>query len=182
MHVFNWADFAIVAIIVISVLISLFRGFIREILSLVIWAISLFAAFKFSGKMASVLEPHIQNPSVRIAVGFAVVFLVILILGDLLAHLLTKFTSKKGLNGIDRTFGMIFGFVRGVFLVAVLLLLVTLGGDQKSEWMRNSYLIPHFQGLVHWLHSLLPVKITSVSGSAAHSLQHAASVIPKEKL
>ncbi len=168
-HALNWADFAIIAIIIISTLISLIRGFVREILSLITWAAAFIVAFKFCAAVASLFQPYIDNPSIRLAIGFALLFFVVLIIGDLISYMIARFASNKGLSTIDRSFGMIFGFLRGVLLVAVLLLLASLGSSSQDQWYQSSYLIPHFQPLVTWLHSFLPAKLSTVS-QATHGV------------
>lgn len=173
MYVLNVADFIIIGIIVISTLISLFRGFVREVLSLTTWVIAFIVAFKFCGKLAPIFTPYVDNQSLRMAIGFGILFLIILILGDLISYMIAKFASKKGLSGVDRTFGMIFGFIRGVLLVTVILLLASLGSSSHDSWYQQSYLIPHFQSMVNWLHGFLPAKLGGVS-----SVSHTATAIP----
>lgn len=180
MHNLNLADFLIIAIIVISTLISLIRGFVREVLSLITWIAAFFVAFKFCDKLAAIFVSYIDNSSLRMAIGFGILFLVTLIIGDLLSYMLAKFASKRGLSGTDRTFGMIFGFSRGILLVAVLLLLASMGSSSKDPWWQQSYLIPHFQSLVTWLHGFLPAKLNSISHTATSMTTSVTNVIPTE--
>lgn len=168
LHAFNWADFVIIGIIVISTLISLVRGFVREILSLITWAVAFIVAFKFCNDVAAMFHSYISNSSARLALGFAILFFLVLIIGDIISHMIAKLATSSGIGGIDRTFGMVFGFLRGVLLVAVLLLLASLGSSTKDTWYQQSYLIPHFQGLVTWLHGFLPAKLANISHTASN--------------
>ena len=168
MQALNWADYVILAIIVISTLISLIRGFVREVLSLATWVAAFIVAFLFSSKLSTVFTSFIHSQAVRLTISFAIVFIITLILGDLLSYLVSKLASKKGLSGIDRTLGMLFGFVRGILIIAVLLLLVAMGSPEHALWWQQSYLIPHFQGLVDWLHNFLPQQMHHLSNAAAN--------------
>lgn len=170
MQQFNWADYVIMAIIAISTLISLIRGFVREVLSLITWVIAFIVAFMFSGRVADAFASAIHTPSLRLAIGFAILFLVTLILGGLLSFLISTLVVKTGLSGTDRTLGMVFGFVRGVLVIAVVLLLVSLGATDHPDWWKTSYLIPHFQGLVNWLNTFLPEKLASLSHTATQAI------------
>jgi membrane protein required for colicin V production len=166
-HILNWADYVIIAIIAISILISLLRGFIREILSLATWIIAFIVGFKFSGKLAIAFAPYTQNSSLRVTISFAILFLIVLILGGLIGHLVAAVAMRGKLGLVDRTLGMIFGFLRGILVVAVLLLLITMSATKPDIWYKESYLIPHFQSLVNWMHDFLPKKIKDVSNDIA---------------
>jgi len=167
LHVLNWADYVIIAIIGISILISLIRGFIREILSLVVWIIAFFVAFKFCGKLADVFIPYTQNSSLRVAISFAILFLIVLVLGGLISYLITAVVTKVKLSLLDRTLGMVFGFVRGVLVIAVLLLLISMSSVKPGTWWTESYLIPHFHGIVNWMQGFLPDELNKISTVAA---------------
>lgn len=162
MQVLNWADYLTIAIIVISTLISLIRGFVCEIMSLITWIIAFIIAFEFSGKLSLAFANYIQSQSTRLAIGFAIIFIVTLILGSLIGHFLSMLVSKGKIKGVDRTLGMIFGFMRGILVIAVILLLVSIGSPDHAKWWTESYLLPHFQGLVNWLSGFLPHQISSL--------------------
>lgn len=161
-HIFTWADYVILAVIGISVLISIIRGFIREILSLAVWVTAFFVAFKFCKQLASVFAPYTNNVSLRITIGFAVLFIIVLILGGLLTYLISLLITKTHLSFIDRTLGMIFGFVRGILLVAVLLLLLSVHSYSHEPWWSESYFIPQFKNLITWLNSFLPKTVNNL--------------------
>lgn len=156
---FNWADYLIVGIIVLSLLISLIRGFIREALSLATWVVALWVAYKFTSYFASSLTNYIQSASIRYALVFVGIFLAVLIVGALVSFVISLFLNRTGLSGIDRILGMIFGFARGVLLVGILLLLANMTHMEKNPWWVQSQLIPKFQGLADWLKDVLPDEI-----------------------
>lgn len=158
MYTINWADYSIVGIICISTLIGLLRGFVKETLSLLTWFIAFFIGFKFCGQLSDFFSSSISNDSLRTSFAFAVLFAAALILGSIISHLITKLISKNGLKGPDRALGMIFGFARGILVIAVLLLLISISAKEKSTWQQESYLVPKFDGMVNWLHTFLPNK------------------------
>jgi membrane protein required for colicin V production len=71
---FTWVDWAILAVIAISALISLSRGFVKEALSLLTWIIAGAVAWMFGGALAQYLENYIETPSARVIAGCAILF------------------------------------------------------------------------------------------------------------
>lgn len=160
MNLLNWADYAVVGIIGLSILISVVRGFVREALSLVTWVAAFWVAFTFYALLASLLVNIIHTPSLQTIVAFAVLFLATLLLGALINYLIAQLIDKTGLSGTDRVLGVAFGFARGVLLVTVLVMLASLTPLPQDPWWKSSLLIPHFQPIVAWLHGLLPKSVT----------------------
>lgn len=156
---FNWLDYAIIAIILVSSLVSLFRGFVREALSLAFWVIAFWVAQKFFRGLAVSLAQWIEVPSLQLAVAFAIIFLVVLLLGGLFTYLIAKLIDATGLSGTDRVIGMLFGATRGALLVAGLVLLAGLTPVPQDPWWQQSQLVGHFEDLATWLRGLLPPDI-----------------------
>ena len=161
-HALNWADYLIIAIVGISVLISIIRGFIREVLSLAVWVAAFFVAFKFCNQLASIFAPYTNNASLRVTISFAILFIIVLVLGGLLTYLISILITKTRLSFIDRTLGIIFGFIRGILVVAVLLLLLSVHSYSNDSWWSDSYLIPHFKNLVTWLNEFFPKTVNNI--------------------
>lgn len=157
----NWVDYTIVGIIGLSALISLVRGFVTEILSLVVWVVSFWLAWTFFREVGEALAPWISHPSARLAVGFGLLFVLGLILGGIVNFLIGRLVDSTGLSGTDRLLGVLFGLVRGAVVVAVLVFLAGLTPLPNEGWWRESQLIGQFQALAHWLLSLLPPDIAA---------------------
>lgn len=155
----NWLDYTIVGLIGLSALISLVRGFVTEILSLVVWVASFWVAWTFFREVGEQLTPWIPLPSARLAVGFGLLFVLGLILGGILNFLIGRLVDSTGLSGTDRLLGVLFGLARGAVVVAALVFLAGLTPLPNDPWWRESQLIGHFQALAHWLLSLLPPDI-----------------------
>lgn len=150
-----WADYAIIGIIGVSVLMGLFRGFIKEALSLFIWMMAVWVGLNYS-RPFSVYLASISYPSVRIAAAFAALFFATLLIGSLVSFLLSQLIVSTGLTGSDRFAGMVFGLVRGVLVVAILVMLAGMTPLPEDPWWQQSVLIPPFQSLAVWLKNLIP--------------------------
>jgi len=154
-----WVDYFLLAIITISALLSLWRGFVREALSLVSWILALWVAVLFFEDFSDWLRRWIDTPSVRDVVAFAVLFVTTVLLGGLVNYLAGELVSKTGLTATDRALGIVFGIARGVIIVAVLVMLAGLTSLPKDPWWSESLLLAHFQDMALWLRSFLPPDI-----------------------
>lgn len=162
-HSFNWVDYFIFAVIIISTLISLMRGFISEAISLVTWIIAVIIAIKFASPLSVLFSDLIKTPSLRLMVSFIVLFVVIIIIGAIITHLLSMVINNSGLSGTNRLIGMLFGFARGVLLIAILILFAQFTSVPKDTWWTKSQLIPYFQNIANWLHQIIPIEFNNVS-------------------
>ncbi len=139
-----------VGIVVISSLISLSRGFVKEALSLLTWIVAGAVAWMFGGALAEHLAPYIQLPSGRIIAACALLFVVTLLLGALVNFLISELVRVTGMSGTDRVLGMAFGGARGVLLVVLLVGLLSLAPVQQDPWWQQSVLLPHFLLVADW--------------------------------
>jgi membrane protein required for colicin V production len=152
----NWVDYTIIGVIVLSAVISIARGFVREVLSLVAWIGAFWVALSFSHQVAEYATDYIHNPSVREASAFIVLFLVTLLALALVNYLISQLVEKTGLTGTDRMLGMVFGVARGVVVVALLVLLAGLTSLPQEAWWKESMLMEHFVNLAVWVKDFLP--------------------------
>ncbi len=154
-----WADYIIIGIIALSSLVSLIRGFAREALSLASWFAASFIAWYFFRDLAVRLEPWLSTPSVRLGVAFVLLLVVSLLIGSLINFLIAKFIDMTGLSGTDRVVGMLFGALRGVLLVIIIVTLAGLTPLSSDSWWSQSVLIQYFQELAVTLKGELPDSI-----------------------
>lgn len=152
---FNWVDGVIFAILGISAVISLMRGFVKEALSLVTWAVAGVVAWMFGGGLAIYLEPYIATPSLRVMAAMGLLFLLTLILGGLVNYLLGQLVRATGMAGTDRFLGMFFGLARGALLVVVAVGILSLSPVVQDAWWRESVLVPHFLLVADWSKNLV---------------------------
>ncbi len=121
----NWLDIALLLIVGGSVVMSLWRGFSRELIGLAATVFGIVAGVWFYGMAGSFLLPFVSTPAVANFCGFLIVFLGIQLLGSLLGWVVRRLLKQTGLSWIDRLLGGLFGLSRGL-LVAVALVLALL--------------------------------------------------------
>jgi len=146
----------IVGIILLSALISLVRGFVREAFSLAVWILAFWVSWSFFRDLEVPLQAWIGSPTVRLGIAFAALMIATLTVGGLVNYLIIQLVERTGMSGTDRLIGMIFGAARGVLLVAILVLLAGLTSLPKEDWWLESNLVGYFQELSFWLRDLLP--------------------------
>jgi membrane protein required for colicin V production len=157
----HWVDLIIIAIVILSVVIGIFRGFIKESISLATWIIAIIIAWIYHPDLASVFEQHIDSPTLRLGIAFAILFVVTLIIGGLVNFALGELVDRTGLTGTDRTLGAVFGILRGILVVGVLVLLAGLTPLPKEPFWDQSLFLGYFERLAIWMRDFLPPDIAS---------------------
>jgi membrane protein required for colicin V production len=156
----SWVDLIIIVIIVISALISLVRGFVKESISLASWMFAGFIAFIYFTPLADLLEPYIESPTIRTGSSFAILFVSSLIVGAIINFMVSQLVSKTGLTGTDKSLGVVFGTARGVLIVVIVLALLTELTPMPSEsWWQESSMIEYFASMASWIKDVLPEDI-----------------------
>ena len=146
-------------IVAVSVAISIWRGLVREVVSLLSWLVALWTAARFAVMFAEWLPSAITNPSARYVVAFVVLFLGTVIVLELMGVLLAKLLHAAGLGFVDRLLGAVFGLARGALLVWILALLGGLTALPQQDWWRESVLAPPLQAAALAARPLLPLEI-----------------------
>ena len=155
----NWADYAILAVIGLSVLMGLWRGFVGEVLALACWAAAFWAAWLFGPTLAERFSASISTPSVRVLFAYALCFIAVLIAGAIVSFLMRKLVETSGLSGSDRLLGMVFGLVRGLALLVLVVFLLGYTPFAADPWWKESRLMPGFENGAHWLGERLPAEV-----------------------
>jgi membrane protein required for colicin V production len=176
----NWTDGVILAVLALSVLVGLFRGLVAEVLSLVIWVAAFWFTWAFGPVASTYLEHTIAMPELRSAVGYGICFVLVLIVGALVRFALRRLIWSSGLSGIDRLFGMVFGFLRGVLIVAALVFLLGLTGLTREPWWQQSLLVPQFQSIAAWLGQVIPAKVPAEVRDRLHPKEMLDKIHPQE--
>jgi membrane protein required for colicin V production len=151
-----WVDYLIIGIILISAVISIIRGFVKEVFSLITWIVAFWVAILFYSHLSTLLANYIETPSIRLFLAFFTLFAVTLILGALVNHVISSMVEKTGLTGTDRALGVVFGLLRGVAIVIVLVLGAGATPMPKDVWWQQSLLLEHFVELANSIKVLLP--------------------------
>jgi membrane protein required for colicin V production len=152
-------DWVLLAILLISALVGVWRGLIYEVLSLVAWGVAFFVAQVFAADMGALLPMGSAGEGTRYLAGFAVVFLLALVVCGLTIALLTKLISAVGLRPIDRVLGGLFGLIRGLLLLVALVLIVGITPLHKhAEWQASGG-VHTLQNFYKAVQPLLPVEL-----------------------
>lgn len=152
----NWLDYVIIVTLVLSTLVGVIRGVVREMLGIGTWVVAFVMAFYFADTVAAALAGFIGDPALRVLTAYAGVFLIVLAIGAILTALLANWIRQTGLSTADRTLGGGFGLVRAVILVGAGVLLVELAEAQDANWWQNSALVDHFDIVRRALEAILP--------------------------
>lgn len=158
----HWLDYVIIAVIGLSVITGLFRGFVKELIALCVWVLAIWLALTYSSVVDPWLKPYIQDKTARTVVAFVAILLVTIIVGGLFNAMLSFILRRSGLSGTDRLLGMGFGFVRGVFIVSLLMVVVKMTTVSHQEYTNKSILYSKFEPLVNWIYGYMPGLIKQV--------------------
>ncbi len=155
----NWADIFILTVVGISALLSLLRGLVKEVLSLVGWVAACWVAFRWSGPAGAVLASSLGvPPSVRTAVGFLALLVAVLFAFGFLNFVIGKLLTTTGLSATDRMLGVLFGIGRGLAIITVLVMFAGLTPLPRDPWWRQSLFLPRLEPAAGWAIGRLPAE------------------------
>lgn len=148
---FNAFDWVVVVIVSVSMLLSLWRGFVREALSLAGWVAAFVVANLGAMSFTEVIGDLIANRTGRYIVAWSVLFIVTLITCSIVAKLTSALIKASVLSALDRVLGTGFGALRGALLVMALVFVVrALIPESERSTFENSRLMPHIDVLLSW--------------------------------
>ncbi len=145
----NAVDIAIISVTGISCLFGLWRGFIKEVLSLVSWVAALVLARMYSETVSELMSGVISNEGARYVTAFVLIFVAVMLIGTLITSLFTKLLSATGLSFVNRLFGGVFGIARGAVIVLVILFITNVFVSETALW-QESQLIPYGMSAIDW--------------------------------
>jgi membrane protein required for colicin V production len=153
----TWIDIAVFAILILSTILAVARGFVRETLSIFAWAAGAFAALYFGHYVVPLLAPH-MSPVLAQILAYAAVFFVVLMPLLFIGNRLSRRVSDSAVGGLDRVLGALFGIARGLVAIAVLYILYStvVPVPAQAKWMTNARTLPLIQKSAGALLSLLP--------------------------
>jgi membrane protein required for colicin V production len=139
----NWADYFLIALVVLSCIAGLVRGLLREVFALVTWVLAVWLAWAY----APLLEPHLggalASEAVRPWAARTLIFIVVVLLGTAIGVLVSHFVRLSLFTGVDRLFGALFGLLRGWVIVGLFVILCHALRLDGQAWWRNSMLMPY---------------------------------------
>jgi len=129
-------DFAVIAIMLVSLLLGVWRGLVYEVLSLAGWPVAFLVSKWFGGSLASLMPG--EQETMRFALAYVVVFIAVLIAWGILAWLLSRLVKAVGLGWLDRVLGGLFGALRGGLVILALVWLAGLTRIPEQPFWRNA--------------------------------------------
>jgi membrane protein required for colicin V production len=165
-------DWVIAVIFLLSIIIGVMRGFIREALSIASWILAFWLANTFCTQVGDYIGQYIDipAPAFRVSIGFALIFIGTLFLFSIVSYIISKLMVKGAIKGTDRVLGIFFGVVRAVAIVVVILLVARGMGMDSSEWWQNSNYLSYFEPTTDYVEQLLPEQLQSTVDEAAQVL------------
>ena len=157
----NELDYAIIAVVLLSVCVGAWRGAIREVINISGWVLAFFLAHALSATLAPYFADWMAEPVYRSVVAWIVIFVAVLIFAALLASLLSEVVRKLGLSGLDRLLGAMVGLLRGAIVVIVLALAAGMTKFPESAIWRNATFTPPVEVAALYARALLPQSLAS---------------------
>jgi membrane protein required for colicin V production len=141
--IWNWLDWTLVGIVVVSTIAAATKGFVRELISLAALVVGLVVAASGYERAAKWFEDLARSQEIALAFGFLALFFAVMLIGALISAIARKMIKTAGLQSFDRFLGAVFGLVRGV-LVDCVLLMAMVAFSVKAEAVQQSELAPYF--------------------------------------
>ena len=148
----NALDLVILFVIGSSGIISLFRGFTKEFLSLLLWIFAFFAAVGYEEYLTPKILEIVDNLEASKIIASVLIFLVSIVIGGFLTNLISRIVKWSGMSGFDKFMGVLFGISRGLLVIFVVYFLLP-SNLKDSEIFTASKISPFFEDLLPVLES-----------------------------
>ncbi len=146
------ADHIFAIILLLSGTVGYFRGFIRESIALLSWLVGLWVAWRFAYVVNPWLGGALAEPGIREWMGRAIMLLIVLLIGSLVGSIVAHFARRAvGLAAMDRLLGAVFGLVRGVVIVGLLVLAGRAAELNNEPWWSETKSMPAAESVANWL-------------------------------
>ncbi|NOX27953.1 MAG: CvpA family protein [Gammaproteobacteria bacterium] len=165
-----WVDYIIIAIIVVSTLISLIRGFVQQVISLVSWVLAFGLALKFGPDLSLHLTEYIALEAARQALAFFLIFITVVLTGAIIGKIASKLISAVHLSLGDRLLGLIFGAARGVIIVLTVTFFIGISPLANEGWWEQSMLLGYSRELLAVVLGWMPENFSETAFQRLRSL------------
>jgi membrane protein required for colicin V production len=153
-------DYALLAILAVSALRGLWRGLLAEVLGLVGWIAAALIALHYVGRVAPLIPANWPGGALtQWLVAFALLVVAVMLVVAVFNALLARVTAATGLRGVDRSLGMMFGLLRGVILVLLVVMFARFTELPKQDFWRDSLLRPYAEQGLRAVKPLLPAAL-----------------------
>ena len=159
----NWdslhiLDLAVALVMALSLVLGLWRGLLREVLSLLGWVLAFYLAQAHASTVGQWLPMSGASPGLRLAGAFVLVMLVVLIGVALVLWLVRTLITVVGLGWVDRILGGLFGFLRAMVLLLAATAALSMTPMQNGPWWQDSHSGPWLSQFLVWAKPLLPAE------------------------
>ncbi|MCB1488243.1 MAG: CvpA family protein [Bauldia sp.] len=149
-------DVIVLVVVLISAVLAMVRGFVREVLSVASWVAAAAAAYYFYKSLLPLVAPYFDNKTLATIVSAAIIFFVALIVASYITMKISDFVIDSRVGAVDRAFGFIFGAVRGVLLLVIALLFFNWLVPAPPAWVADARTKPFLDNLGEQLMAALP--------------------------
>ncbi len=149
-------DWVLLAVVAVSALFGLMRGFVGVLASLIAWLLAGWAALHFGADVGLMLSGDGEIGAGELFGGYALCFIGVLVVVGLVGWLVRKLVQSVGLSGLDRVLGLALGLARGAFVACALVLLLGLTAMPHEPAWQRSQVVPVFVPGAQWMRAWLP--------------------------
>jgi membrane protein required for colicin V production len=136
----TWFDWLVIVVVVGSGAFGFVRGFVKEAIALATWLVAIWFAWRLGATVEPMLGEWRSVPELRIWGARAVIFVLIMMVGGLLAWAIHKLVDSTGLSRPDRFLGGLFGLARGAIIVGLIVIALQLTGLDIEPWWLGAQL------------------------------------------
>ncbi|MEO8018476.1 MAG: CvpA family protein [Pseudomonadota bacterium] len=155
-------DYIIIAILIISAVMGLVRGLLREAIAVITWILAIVLAWSFGSSLEPMMGGVLVGSPMRIWAARAIIFVFVLLLGGAVSVILGHFVRVSMFAGMDKFLGFVFGIIRGVVIVGAFTIAIqALRMDEDARW-KNSRLMPYAIGVADALRGIVGEKLERI--------------------
>ena len=152
-------DYAVLAVVIVSVLVSLFRGAVREVMFIVSWIAAFMVALHYAPQLANMLPLSTTHTWLRLFIAFVGLMVVSLLVFALLTLAISRVLRGAGLAPWDRALGVLFGLARALIILIALVLIAELTPLPREPAWRNAMFRPPLEAMAKNVRGILPPAI-----------------------
>lgn len=149
-------DYVVIGIVALSLILGLWRGVVGEVIALIAWVAAVMGAVEFGAQTGQAVFAGIADPAVRALAGCVLVFVGVLVAMSLIRLAVREMVKALGMTLSDRLLGMVFGMVRGVLAVMLLVAGAGMTSAPEQPWWKEAVLAPPLETAVLAVKPLLP--------------------------
>ncbi|MDF2529733.1 MAG: Colicin production protein [Gammaproteobacteria bacterium] len=146
----NWIDLGIILLIGTSVIFGFVKGFFRSVVSVLTWIAAIAISMHYGPSISDKFSKVSSQQDTRLIMAYVVLFMAVILLGLVVKIIMEAIISFTGLSLVDRALGALFGVVRGIFVVTLVVFLLSLSSIAAKDVWKQSKLVPYFMDIASW--------------------------------